>query len=335
MTAFDGNAGPSELPRSMSPTRLEHYAVCPRRYFFATTLGIGSDDDEPEPWMMSAIDKGVLVHDVLEKFTIKHAHRVADGGPWPDDARRDALHMIETALEKALQRGKTPDGLLFENTVVALQDQVLELLETDDRKRAETGLVPSADRVEQAFGGEGQASAVVVDLGNGRQARFSGRIDRIDKTPSGDAVRVVDYKTGKAEGTSKPHEADITAKGRQLQLSVYASHAASANPGAKVTTGLWFIREPKQLEFEWTAERAERFEQVVRTVATSIESGAFPAIPGEDGRKPGQYANCQFCPYDSVCPADRADAWARKAGDPVNVHIASLHADVEAGEQFE
>ena len=76
LTEWDGHVGAGSrritdlgVPdRPVSPSALETWAVCPYRYFLSRALGIAPppvDDDEGE---ISALDRGVLVHRILEEF---------------------------------------------------------------------------------------------------------------------------------------------------------------------------------------------------------------------------------------------------------------------------
>ena len=58
----------------------------------------------------------------------------------------------------------------------------------------------------------------------------------------------------------------------------------------------------------------ERFRSVMRTIASGIEGGIFPARPGDEQWRPsiGQtHQNCAYCPYDRLCPSGRGEQWVR------------------------
>ena len=71
-TRFDGNlAGrdvPSPVDRTTSPTRLERWAVCPHRHLVEDLLRAAPVENPEDVLMITALDKGSLVHDALERF---------------------------------------------------------------------------------------------------------------------------------------------------------------------------------------------------------------------------------------------------------------------------
>jgi PD-(D/E)XK nuclease superfamily len=62
-----------------------------------------------------------------------------------------------------------------------------------------------------------------------------------------------------------------------------------------------------------------RFVDVIDTIVDGIDRGCFPAYPGEPDYDPRArretFGNCQWCPYDRLCPVDRGTAWARQSSD--------------------
>ena len=137
-------------------------------------------------------------------------------------------------------------------------------------------------------------------------------------TPSvdGGAAVVTDYKTGKYSSSSKVNN-DPVAGGRALQLAVYGKAVQRQYPDAAVSSDYWFVTdEPsgyKRTGIDVDQDTNDRVAEVFTAIGDSFANGAFPAVPGEeDGRT--SFKNCRSCPYDPVCPRDRAEAWARKSG---------------------
>jgi ATP-dependent helicase/DNAse subunit B len=54
-----------------------------------------------------------------------------------------------------------------------------------------------------------------------------------------------------------------------------------------------------------------KFRETVKTIASGIERGLFPANPGSNGKD-----NCLFCDFKRICHADRNLMWERKSGAP-------------------
>ena len=184
----------------VSPTSLERWARCPFSYFLGNVLGIGSVDRPEEVYSIAPLDKGSLVHEILERF-IRQAR---DGGtlPRPDepwsDAQRNALRSIaEELFDDAEARGVTGKALLWQIEKESILYDLDNFLEQDAqiRKRFRT----SPARVEARFGLDGDSwPEAVFTLDDGTPIKFRGMIDRVDRDTSGKRVLVMDYKTGGA-----------------------------------------------------------------------------------------------------------------------------------------
>jgi len=165
--------------------------------------------------------------------------------------------------------------------------------------------------------------------------RFCGRIDRLDRSPDGRTVVVYDYKTGNPARADSLRDDPVLA-GQRLQLPVYA-HAAKALTGATDAEAYyWYTRadDPPGEDngFALDAARQRRFVEVLDAIVEGVDQGSFPAVPGDHDYNPYEYretfAHCFACPYDRLCPADRATAWERKQEDDALTAYESL-ADVE------
>ncbi|MGB3546852.1 MAG: PD-(D/E)XK nuclease family protein, partial [Saprospiraceae bacterium] len=71
LSAFDGNLAGADTTlgdRAISPSRLETWASCGFRYFLRYVLDVGDRDDPERTDDISALDRGNLVHAILEQF---------------------------------------------------------------------------------------------------------------------------------------------------------------------------------------------------------------------------------------------------------------------------
>ena len=81
-----------------SPTSLEMWATCPYRYFLSQVLGIAAPEQPEEIATISPLDRGSLVHAVLERFvqTAQVQGTIPrHDGPWTDDHRRLLIGIAE------------------------------------------------------------------------------------------------------------------------------------------------------------------------------------------------------------------------------------------------
>ena len=58
------------------------------------------------------------------------------------------------------------------------------------------------------------------------------------------------------------------------------------------------------------------------TLVDGIESGTFPANPGQDAFFGP--TNCGFCDYQRVCPSSRVDQWEGVREDPALARYVDL-----------
>ena len=341
-TRFDGAIGRHDghlvvgSPASgavQSPTGLQTYAQCPRKYLFARLLRISARERPEEIWQISPLDRGSLVHEVLEAFVASQTvrspqERIQPGQSWGEDGRRHLHDVAGRIFERYEQRGLTGRSTLWELDRRRIMRDLVRFLAEDDADRAELGSTPEA--VELAFG-PGEGAQVIVELDGGRRVEFRGRGDRVDRTRSGGVV-VTDYKTGSPAAFRSLAE-DPVSGGRLLQLPIYGLAARARFGDVPVRTRYWFVSSAgKFVRHGYDLDDAclDRFRSVVGVIADGIESGCFPANPGPPVN--GTNANCATCDFTSVCPSDRWSAWERirEAGE-LSAYRALVERDPDGG----
>ncbi len=271
--------------------------------------------ERPETiWQLSPLDRGSLVHDVLEHF-------VADGAF--DRARLHGL--ADDACAAAEARGVTGRRLLWERDRRVLLAELDAFFDADAAWRAERNAQPLAAELSFGFATDGRAP-VEVHGADGRVVRLRGKADRIDITSSGDLL-VVDYKTGRPDPYKALNAENPVDKGAHLQLPVYAHAARAAYPeadGGSVSAYYWFVGRGNNQRVGYTVddEVEEEFRRAVLTIAESIEAGIFVANPPAPG--PSPFVLCPFCDPDGMGTADAWRAWERKYNAPELAPYRSL-----------
>ena len=329
-----GRIGLSNLDL-FSPTRLETWATCPYRYFLSHVLGIAAPEQPEELATISPLERGSLIHAVLERFVKSAQKQGTIPGhdlPWTEDHRRMLLAIAEEEFRDAEQRGVTGKPLLWEMAQTEIRSDLRRFLEEDFEIRHKHGVSPHS--VESAFGisrhsddEEPPQEPVEWSSAEAGAIRFRGVIDRIDVSPSGDAALVLDYKTG---GTTEytNMDKDPVRRGTRLQLPVYGLAARQLmGEGVDVKVAYWFVsdkgnfktrpQKPAHLD-----EMLESFADAVGTITDGIGKGLFPANPGKDG------ANCRYCDFKNLCPTRRARYWERKRREP---RLSAYAAMAEGG----
>lgn len=344
LTKFDGNLasmagrdrfGVGLRHTPISPTGLESWATCPYRYFLGHVLGLRSLDTPEETIAISPLDRGALVHEILETFireTVEHGKLPSAQEMWSPDDRQRLMNIAAGAFRTAEMQGLTGKKLLWEMDREAIRSDLESFLEQDVdlRARQRTHTIG----VETAFGFGGDTTDV-TDPETG--IRFRGSIDRLDVSADGESIMVIDYKTGSPAPFAGLEE-DVIDRGRHLQLGVYSLAAQTLFPGARsIHAAYWFATNRGGFNFAPTDHfditddsTAQRFREGVSGIVAGINSGLFPANPGPLDR--GQPSNCRFCDFDPVCPSRRLDVWRRKKSDAVLSDFLELAGeDAEAG----
>jgi DNA helicase-2/ATP-dependent DNA helicase PcrA len=205
----------------------------------------------------AAMQYGAVMHRVLRTYY----DSVRAGRPKSDDELIE-LFRRDLASEKIQERYQ--HELYEKQGVEQLQDFIAAARSTP---------APHVLHTEQGF---------EIRLG---ETTVIGRIDRIDRHPSG-GVTVVDYKTGKARDQE---DAD-----NSLQLSIYAL-AAREKWGYRVDSLVFHnLEDNVAVVTVRTEAQLRETRERVEAVAQGIAAGIF---------QPKVDFHCAFCPYRALCPA--------------------------------
>ena len=275
-------------------------ANCPYRYFLGRVLGISApvEEDDGE---LSSMDRGLLVHKILERFV------KAEG-----TTGEDLLAIAEEEFDSAEARGATGYHLLWEIGKDEIREGLGQFLVAES---AWMGGTPESSDAEVDFGGGAGTGDVSIELDDLGEVHFRGKIDRVDALE--DEVRVRDFKTGKPDyyrEKSNGREPDRSvANGRALQLPVYLEAAKVMYPDTPVSASYCFPLDDRYIHDvgAYTGEDRERFRESLGLIIGMVRQGVFPATPEQsDGDEWG--GNCNYCDFKQLCPARKRQAWERK-----------------------
>ena len=160
-----------------SSTSLETALQCPYRFYLQYVLGICQPDvvERRENRWLETGPFGTLVHDVLELY-----FKPGQDGQTPDPEEL----LAQCVLQMKKTEPPASDALMQRDIERARQYIRRAIAQFDDSR--------TVVATECAFGEDG----LVIPVGTYR-LRLKGRIDRIDRLPSG-GYAVVDYKTGQS-----------------------------------------------------------------------------------------------------------------------------------------
>ena len=284
----------------ISPSALETWANCPYSYFLSRVLSVSAppEDEDDE---LSALDRGSMVHKILERF-VKES----------DGSRKEALlDFAEQEFAAMESSGITGRYLLWEMQKEAIRSGLSNFL--DAEREWFDGNTPEISNAEVDFDDVG------VDIDGLAEVRFRGKIDRLDVI--GGEVRVRDFKTGnpdkyrivnRRDGTSRAEYS--VSNGRALQLPVYVAAAQTNHQSKVVKASYCFPLSEKNVHdvSPYTDADREQFHSTLRSIVNSARNGIFPATP--DARE--TYNNCHWCDFNNICPTRRRQIWERKGHDP-------------------
>lgn len=326
-TAWDGLVGPEAMGRpittAISPTSLERWATCPRQYLLENVLRVGVDDEPVDDDVLDPLDRGSLVHSVLETVI---REQLDDPSLEPNSyqLRQRAFELLEDLCDRYEAAGRTGRGLPWELGRNHLRRELSRFLDADARFREDSALTPHL--VEAPFGFE-NSPAVSLELEGFEPLHFRGFIDRIDVSADRTVALVTDYKTGKA--MTEPEVTDGVRRGTKLQLPVYGLAARALVPEAtEVRARYWYVSDRGAWHTREIVVDDTTMAQLRRsagTIAEGISNGVFPARPGPISWD--SFEHCRFCNYERVCPPDRLVAWQRKSADPAVEPVLRLQQE--------
>jgi ATP-dependent helicase/nuclease subunit B len=311
------------LTKVLSPTRLETYATCPYRFYLQSVLGLAEVEEPEAVERISTLDRGSLIHAILSRFLSESRDELPPDETTLETLRTRLLATAEATCDDWEQRGAAGYALLWEFDKAAIFEDLETWFEREIAAFRRGGILPQAFEVRFGanwFGNSDEDDGFSVDepvtvpIETG-ELRFPGRIDRIDWNADRTMFRVVDYKTGRAQG----YTPDRFSQGTKLQLPIYllaASHALQRH-------GIDIPWEAGEAEYSFPTRRGEfkhvrfsgstltrrwdEFEQLLGDLSDQIARGDFHPEPGDKG------SNCTYCPGRHVCDQRIVGISTRKA----------------------
>lgn len=312
------------LQGEISPTRLEDYAACPRKYLLSHVFGLRPLDEPGESLMLNPLDKGSVLHRVLrEAFEDALAENLFPLNPL-------RIKKLTGLFDQALEKQK--EYLLKQGAIghVALWDiereERLADLRGQLRREVEQfqGMTPLALEVRFGKGkikGEAESALstndpAVMKLDDGRIVYFRGKIDRVDSSGTG-RLQVIDYKTGKKFLTGKKR----LLGGESLQLPVYhlAARQIFRDLSENGVDAYYFHNTYQQafslagIDDQGNRDLENDFGRSVKTILDGIHQGIF--FPEPKRKKPPS-DHCRYCDFYAYCGPGIKKITEHKQDDP-------------------
>lgn len=228
---------------TQSVSRLEQFAACPFKHF----VTYGLRPHLLKEWKIDPIETGTFYHAGLNRFA-----QLAGKEPnYPAVSQSRVEELANQAVAPFLEEllsGPMGDGDRNAARFRQAQETFQRAAQVITQQLAAGKF--SLYQTEASFGYEGGLPPIVLVLSDGREVALRGRIDRVDRydTPNAVYLRVIDYKSAQ-----QSLDAARTWWGLQLQLLLYLDVCASAIPGGKPAGAFYFYVGNPLLESETDA----------------------------------------------------------------------------------
>lgn len=334
-----GKAAAKELygaSPSMSASRLEQFARCP----FAQYVKYGLHAEERKTAEEKASDAGTFLHDALDAFVKAVSDSVFD---WNTITEPEIDAVLDAILPQLLVSHNdgifSRDPRLKESLFLRLR--TVRLCAYSIARQLKTGRFEVA-ATEMSFGMDDVFAPIYLTLSDGTNVSIYGKIDRVDRTPDGRLLRIIDYKMGK----TRKFDPSKLLSGESLQLPLYFS--AAKQLGGECA-GLYYMpltldapeegEEPEHKLYGLTASDPEainaaepnfdskstlihdlkrakdgsvtgaaasraRINEIIASAERIAARQAEGILNGRAELLPTESA-CKWCPYRSVCRFDK------------------------------
>ncbi|HWI44121.1 MAG TPA: RecB family exonuclease [Nocardioides sp.] len=247
---------------ALSPSRVGDFLSCPLLFRFRTI------DRLPEAPSPAAV-RGTVVHRVLEQlFDLPAGERTPERAAGMIDPAWAELQEVEPALVTMFP----VEGPEIAEWLVSCRETLARYFELEDPRRLEP-----AER------------ELYVETVTDTKLLLRGVVDRVDVAPDG-AIRVVDYKTGRAPGELFEGKALFQLKFYALVLWRTRGVVPKRLQLIYLGDGQVLSYDPDESDLLATERKVQAVWQAIRT---ATETGDFQARRG---------SLCAWCSHQALCP---------------------------------
>ncbi|SNZ07816.1 ATP-dependent helicase/DNAse subunit B [Persephonella hydrogeniphila] len=256
-----------EIKKPIPATSFQKYSQCPYRFFMEDINGF-SEEEEIDRKEISPIDRGILIHKILEEF-----YREVD-----IDKIDDTESFVENKKEELKEK--------YFSRINQLLDDLIPSYRPSELKKAEItfGRLISFLKEDLKILKERGHKIYLIEK-EIQDKDFSGRVDRADIDKNG-MVYIYDYKTGE----KPPQNINKEIKRKYSQLLVY-----SRVLGKSVKEIGIFAVNDRTGKFRYTTENIDT--GYVEELLHFLIRGYFPPVKS---------SMCDYCSFSDFCPRNEA-----------------------------
>ncbi len=231
---------------AFSPSAIETYLSCPRKYYFAYILNMEEPDTDDVFVVIKPLDMGNLVHGLM------------------DDAFRYSMSKEKVKSEavrrfNALLKARPP---INEPDVKRVREDFMRMIENGFESSDGNEVIYSEHTIKP------------VKIGS---IKLKGRLDRLEKTPDGNIV-IVDYKTGRR---LNHRQNDISSC---MQILLYAAMLEESE-NIKVSGGEYrYLRYNKSISCSYTDIIKESLIGITNDFAERVTNADFAPLVTDNCR---------------------------------------------------
>lgn len=313
---------------TISPTGLDTFIGCPRRYHFKHTAKISEPKTKEKTSMewLGADEKGTLVHRVMELYVNEAILPISQNlGTSEVQQGSDVEKKLVSALngimfaEKLFQTVwsqaimETEQALAqqsYEAVAVPLSAKEKEMAELEAECRgaiAEMLIKMKKNQqypvmTEKKFGvqRDGTGTALILKMQGREDIGICGSIDRVDYDVTTGSFIVIDYKTGSID---KKRKMRAGARDDLLQDRMYALALETMYPDKKVSGSSYIFPASgnQEIQENMTEESKEAFRQRLWAEADAIREKKDVICRGHSKEYPDWDNTCKYCGYVELC----------------------------------
>ena len=332
---FDGAVGPLVdfwrhfSGHGLSPTALETYARCPFQFFARHVLGLERLERPEEILGPNAAEYGELGHAILTGVY----QNLIERGTFED--QRDSVNLEATLVTVANRifteyETKNPVGypLTWETLKTGLTQLLHQVITEDIKELSDSGFKPVSLETEMTD----RLAADWPEPSKGMTIR--GRMDRIDRDPGNNQLRVIDYKFkfGVAPVTEDKNLTRAALRGERLQPPFYcllgrrwAAERRQPRGDPRVQAKFYYLA-PRWSDGplvtatfradDLNGQDGAEVKKTIAYLAEGIRQGRFFIRRGE---------HCQHCDVAEICRKTHPPSLWRAENDPLTRAHREMH----------